>query len=66
MKPLKVELQAYLAEQEFINDGQIDWNNIYQTNLNSATGYSSYVLQDDRVDDTQLTFNSIISSAILA
>ena len=56
--------QAYLAEQEFINDGQIDWNNIYQTNLNSATGYSSYVLQDDRVDDTQLTFNSIISSAI--
>ena len=56
--------QAYLSEQEFINDGQIDWNNIYQTNLNSATGYSSYVLQDDRVDDTQLTFNSIISSAI--
>ncbi len=56
--------QAYLAEQEFINDGQIDWNNIYQTNLNSATGFSSFVLQDDRVDDTQLTLNTILSSAI--
>ena len=55
---------AYQAEQEFINDGQIDWNTIYRTNLNSATGFSSYVLQDDRVDDTQLTFNTILSTAI--
>ncbi|MEZ4818026.1 MAG: carboxypeptidase-like regulatory domain-containing protein [Flavobacteriaceae bacterium] len=55
---------AYLAEQEFINDGQIDWNNLYQANLNSSTGYSSYVLQEDRVDDTQLTLNTILSTEV--
>ncbi|MEZ4875362.1 MAG: carboxypeptidase-like regulatory domain-containing protein [Flavobacteriaceae bacterium] len=55
---------AYEAEQEFINDGQINWNDIYLANLNAATGYSSYVLQEDRVEDTQLTLNSILSTAL--
>lgn len=55
---------AYQAEQEFINDGQIDWNSIYLTNLNSSTGFSSYVLQNDVVDDTQLTLNTILSTQL--
>ncbi|MEZ4858985.1 MAG: carboxypeptidase-like regulatory domain-containing protein [Flavobacteriaceae bacterium] len=56
--------QAYLASQEFINDGQIDWNAMYLANLNTVNGYSSYVLQEDRVDDNQLTLNTILSSKI--
>ena len=55
---------AYQAEQEFINDGQIDWNTIYLTNLNSSTGFSSYVLQNDVVDDTQITLNTILSTQL--
>ncbi|MFV0565491.1 MAG: carboxypeptidase regulatory-like domain-containing protein [Flavobacteriaceae bacterium] len=52
---------AYLAEQEFLNDGQIDWNSLYQTNLNNVDGYSTYILYEDRNDDKQWTFNSILN-----
>ena len=56
--------QAYFAEQEFRNDGQIDWNSLYGANLNSTTGRSSYVLQEDRNDDNQLSFNSILNTTL--
>ncbi len=56
--------QAYLAEQEFINDGQIDWTSLYQGNANSSSGFAQYVLQEDRVDDTQLTLNSILTASL--
>ncbi len=37
---------AYIAEQEFINDGQIDWNRMYDANLtnNISGNYASYIL----------------------
>ena len=57
---------AYVAEQEFINNGQIDWNRIYDANLtNNANGdQAAYALYEDRADDTQLTINSILNSEL--
>jgi len=59
--------QAYLAEQEFISNGQINWDTLYEGNL--ITGNSNYSIQEDRVDDAQLSlialFNSHISENIL-
>ncbi len=57
---------AFQAEQEFINDGQMDWEGFYRANAISATngGNSIYVIQEDRNDDTQITFNSILNTKI--
>ncbi len=54
--------QAYLAEQEFINDGQIDWESLYRGNANSSTGNAAYIVQEDRIDDTQFSMNSIFNT----
>jgi hypothetical protein len=51
--------QAYLAEQAFVNGGQIDWNSLYAAN--SLTENAAYSIQEDRVDDTQFTLNSILN-----
>ena len=53
---------AFAAQQEFISDGQFDWNNVYQAN--ASTGYSLYALQADVVKDRQLTFNSILEASL--
>ncbi|WP_203256277.1 TonB-dependent receptor [Hyunsoonleella ulvae] len=57
---------AFLALKEFQNDGQVDWNTFYEANiLNTQNGGNArYALYEDRVDDTQLTFNSILNSEI--
>ncbi|WP_425076570.1 carboxypeptidase regulatory-like domain-containing protein [Psychroserpens sp. S379A] len=57
---------AYEAEQNFINDGQIDWNRIIDANVtNNISGLpAAYVLYEDRSDDKQLTVNSILSAEI--
>ncbi len=60
---------AYLAEQEFINNGQIDWERILDANITNndpANGANSgaYVLYEDRSDDTQLSVNSIFNTEI--
>ena len=54
--------QAYHAEQEFVNNGQIDWNSMYAAN--ASTVGSTYSIQEDRVDDTQLTINTILNTRI--
>ena len=57
---------AYTAQQEFLNNGQINWNDLYSAN-NSNTiqgGNAIYALYEDRVDDKQLTFNSTLNSQI--
>ncbi len=60
--------QAYLAQQEFLNDGQLDWAALYQANTNATHsakgGNSVYVVQEDRVDDTQITANSNVHAKI--
>ncbi|WP_304034905.1 TonB-dependent receptor [Mesonia mobilis] len=54
---------AYLSLQEFQNDGQIDWQNLYETNINYG-GTSRYYLYEDRNDDNQLMANTILTSDI--
>jgi len=51
---------AYISQQNFINNGQINWNRIYDANLtnNQANLNAAYVIYEDRVDDIQLTINS--------
>jgi len=57
---------AYGAQQEFLNDGQIDWNRLYEANISNAQngGNAIYALYEDRADDDQITINSILSKEI--
>ncbi|WP_054852508.1 carboxypeptidase-like regulatory domain-containing protein [Olleya sp. ITB9] len=57
---------AYQAEQEFLNDGQIDWDRIVDANLtnNISGANAAYVLYEDRNDDKQLTLNTIFSTEV--
>lgn len=54
---------AYRAYSNFVSDGQIDWQDIYETNILYG-GTSRYYLYEDRTDDKQLMANSILISAI--
>jgi hypothetical protein len=61
--------QAYINEQNFINDGQIDWSRIFDANLTNniptnGDTYAAYVLYEDRNDDNQFTVNSILNTEI--
>ncbi len=51
---------AYLSEQEFLKNGQIKWNELYQ--VNADNGNSLYYLYEDRVDDTQFSANSLVNT----
>ncbi|WP_282123247.1 carboxypeptidase regulatory-like domain-containing protein [Algibacter mikhailovii] len=57
---------AYLALKEFQSDGQINWHTMYQANINNAQhgGNAKYALYEDRVDDSQLTINFILDTAL--
>ncbi len=57
---------AYIAEQEFIKNGQINWLDMYLANQNSTinNGNSIYALYEDRNDDKQFTINSILLKKI--
>lgn len=57
---------AYMALKDFENDGQIDWNTMYEANMANAQngGNAIYALYEDRVDDKQLTINSILTKDI--
>ncbi|MEE9409130.1 MAG: carboxypeptidase-like regulatory domain-containing protein [Polaribacter sp.] len=55
----------YGIQQNFVKDGQLNWNRLYNANLNlNNGGNSSYVLYEDRNDDTQFTLNSILYKEI--
>jgi hypothetical protein len=57
---------AYQALKAFQNNGQIDWNALYLANISNtqAGGNAVYALYEDRVDDTQFTFNTIFNSEL--
>jgi hypothetical protein len=56
---------VYGVQQNFVNDGQLNWNSLYQANTNAGNnGNSSYVLYEDRNDDTQFTINTILDKEI--
>ena len=51
-------VQAYYAKQDFLENGQIDWNSLYVINKNYS-GPARYFWYDDRIDDQVLTFSSV-------
>ena len=58
---------VYEMEKTFINNGQLDWNSVYQGNLNPFNEeYAAYVLYEDRNDDKQFSINSIFETEINA
>lgn len=54
---------AYQAYSHFVSDGQIDWQDIYETNVFYG-GTSRYYLYQDRNDDKQLSANTILTSQL--
>jgi len=54
--------QAFLAEQEFRNDGQFDWNRLYEGN--SGNALATYAIQEDRIDDKQLSASMILNTEV--
>ena len=57
---------AYENYQNFTQDGQIDWNRIYDANItNNISGTpAAYVLYEDRNDDKQFTANTIFNTEL--
>jgi len=57
---------AYTAQENFVNDGQLDWNRIFDANTTNASVdvNNAYVLYEDRNDDKQFTINTIYNSDI--
>ena len=54
---------AYQAYSTFVNDGQINWQDIYETNIFYG-GTSRYYLYEDRNDDKQISANTILTSQL--
>ena len=56
--------EAETAFQNFSNNSQINWNEIYTANQNTKLGNSAIVLYEDRNDDKQITANSLLNSTL--
>lgn len=57
---------AYRAQQAFLDDGQFDWNNVYENNLGNLGlgGNSTYILKEDIEEENMLSFNSIVNAKL--
>lgn len=59
---------AFLAQQEFVNDGQLDWNSLFEANVfdntNPNNPSAAYVLYDDRTDDKTISVTSLYNTEI--
>ena len=55
--------QADLVKDRFQEDGQIDWNEMYYTNI-AYGGTSRYYLYEDRSDEEQVSANAIFSMSL--
>lgn len=57
--------RAYLAEKEFKENGQINWNELYEANMNLTLGNNSvYALYDDQQDIKFWSLNSGFSTRL--
>jgi len=57
--------RAYLAEREFRENGQINWEELYAANMNSPSKNNAiYALYDDRQDSESWSLNSGFSTTI--
>ena len=52
---------AYLAEKEFLRNGQIKWDEIFMENRNTLGNYSIYALYDDVSEGFRWSFQNGIS-----
>ncbi len=50
---------AFLAEEAFRNNGQINWFDFFDANINSGLDNAIYALYEDVIEDSNFTFNSI-------
>ncbi|OZV70984.1 TonB-dependent receptor [Winogradskyella aurantia] len=57
---------AYLAQQKFLNDGQMPWFSFYEANTrpSNVEGNSLYAVQADVIKDQQFTFNTILDAEL--
>lgn len=57
---------AFGLREQFVNDGQMNWQAMYEANIANRIngGNSIFAHYEDRVDDTQITINSILNSEI--
>lgn len=56
---------AVVAANNFVNDGQINWRDIYYTNkIINGGDKSAYVLYEDRVEDKQWSANTYLNSSL--
>ena len=57
---------AYTAQENFVNNGQLDWNSIFDANKTNANAglNNAYVLYVDRNNDKQFVVNTIYNSEI--
>lgn len=67
--PTSIDYQlAYAAEKEFLRDGQLDWQELYSANTNLVNqangGNSIYALQEDVIEDSQFSINSIVRTTL--
>lgn len=54
--------EAYKLTEQFKNDGQMNWSDLYKTN--SLTNTASYYLYEDRNEDNQVSFRSVLNKTI--
>ncbi len=56
--------RAFLAREEFVNNGQVDWHRFYEDNatVRAQGGNAIYAVLADVVEDKQLTINSILDA----
>ncbi len=63
--PVYKNPQADLIRNKFLNDGQLNWNQMYYTNSVVNQGQqSAYAVYQDRTDDKLWSANSIINSTL--
>ena len=56
-----------LSGENFKNNSdyyQVDWERMYEVNLNNSTNKSIYMLYEDRVDDNLFQFNSVLNTNV--
>jgi len=58
-------INVYEIQQEFLKNGQLNWNDLYDANINGSNdGFSAYALYEDRNDDNQFTANTILDKVV--
>ncbi len=58
--------EVFNRQQEFVNDGQLNWDSLYDANRNNtASGRNAtHILYEDRNDDNQFSANTILNTQV--